>query len=290
MRKIPQKLLILIIIINFIVMILEGTTAINNSNSKNTTINNQMEKNRLEEIKGKGEIIVDSPLNDITYFYLDTKTNKITGIDADIITEIAKRLGINKVEIKESPFSDLLEKLNNDNNIDISAGGIYITPEREELVSFTEPLYKGSESIVVPTFSKINFKSDLKNAIVGVEKGTVFVTLTEKWKENNLIKDIVIYETSADVLNAVNRNEIDAGIVDSVIVKYSLLKDKNLLIRMIKDYTPEVYGTVGIAIRKNDTTLLNAFNEKINEMKADGTIYAILVNNGLDKANMISDK
>ena len=288
MRRISRKLLILVVIINFIVMILEGTTAIDNS--KTTTTNNQTEKNRLEEIKGKGEITVDAPLNDITYFYLDTKTNKITGIDADIITEIAKRLGINKVEINESPFSDLLENLNNDNSIDISAGGIYITPEREELVSFTEPLYKGSEAIVVQTFSKINFTSDLKDAIVGVEKGTVFVTLAEKWKQNNLIKDIVIYETSADVLNAINCNKIDAGIVDSVIVKYSLLKDKNLLLRMLKDYTPEVYGTVGIAIRKNDTTLLQAFNEKINEMKADGTLYAILVNNGLDKANMISDK
>ena len=192
MRKIPQKLLILIFIINFIVMILEGTTAIDNS--KTTTINNQMEKNRLEAIKGKGEITVVSPLNDITYFYLDPKTNKISGIDADIITEIAKRLGINKVEMKVSPFSDLLERLNTDDSIDISAGGIYITPKREELVSFTEPLYKGSEAIVVPTFSTINFKCDLKNAVVGVEKGTVFLNLAEEWKKSNLIKDIVIFE------------------------------------------------------------------------------------------------
>jgi len=287
MRKIPQKLLILIFIINFIVMILEGTTAIDNS--KTTTINNQIEKNRLEDIKGKGEITVVSPLNDITYFYLDTKANKITGIDADIINEIAKRLGINKVEMKVSPFSDLLERLNTDDSIDISAGGIYITPKREELVSFTEPLYKGSEAIVVPAFSTINFKSDLKNAVVGVERGTVFEGLAEKWKKSNLIKDIVIFDTSADLLNAINSNKVDAGIVDSVIVKYSLLKDKNLILRMLKDYKTEVSATVGIAVRKNDTTLLNAFNEKINEMKADGTLYAILVNNGLDKANMISN-
>ena len=288
MRKISQKLLILIVIINFIVMILEGATAI--GNSKITTINNQMEKNRLEEVKEKGEITVSSPLNDITYFYLDTKTNKITGIDADIINEIAKRLGINNVEMKISPFSDLLERLNTDDSIDISAGGIYITPKREEIVSFTEPLYKGSEAIVVPTFSTINFKSDLKNAVVGVERGTVFLNLAQEWKKSSLIKDIVIFDTSADLLNAINSNKVDAGIVDSVIVKYSLLKDKNLILRMLKDYTPEVYGSVGIVIRKKDTTLLHAFNEKINEMKVDGTIYAILVNNGLDKSNMISDK
>jgi len=246
-----------------------------------------MKKNRLEAIKGKGEITVVSPLNDITYFYLDTKTNKISGIDAEIINEIAKRLGINKVEMKVSPFSDLLERLNTDDSIDISAGGIYITPKREEIVSFTQPLYKGSEAIVVPTFSTINFKSDLKNAILGVERGTVFLNLAEEWKKSNLIKDIVIFDTSADLLNSINSNKVDAGIIDSVILKYSLLKDKNLILRMLKDYTPEVIGTVGIAVRKNDTTLLHAFNEKINEMKADGTIYAILVENGLDKANMI---
>lgn len=287
MRKIPHKLLMLIVIINFIGMILEGTTAIDNS--KPTVINNATENNRLDIMKEKGVITVVSPLNDSTYFYRDTKTNKITGIDADIIFEIAKRLGINKVEMKVVPFSDLLEKLNTDDSIDIAAGGIYITPKREELVSFTQPLYKGSEAIVVPTFSTINFKSDLKNAAVGVVKGTVFESLADKWKENNLIKDIVIFETSADLLNAINSNKVDAGIVDSVIVKYSLLKDKNLLLRMLKDYTPEACGTVGIPVRKNDIGLLNALNTKISEMKEDGSLYAILVENGLDKDNMISE-
>lgn len=288
MKKIPQKLLILIVIINFIGMILEGTISTNNS--KTAIINKLIEKDRLEAIKENGIINVVSPLNDISYFYLDTKTNKITGIDADITFEIAKRLGINKVKMKAvTPFSDLLERLNTDDSIDISAGGIYITPKREELVSFTEPLYKGAEAIVVPKFSPINFKGDLVNAVVGVEKGTEFLRLAEEWKKNNLIKDIVIFETSADVLNAVNDNKIDAGIVDSVIVKYSLLKDKNLILRMLKGYTPEVIGTVGIAVRKSDIKLLNALNEKINEMKADGALYAILIKNGLDKNNMIYD-
>lgn len=285
MRKISKRLLILIVIISFIGIILEGTTPIDSS--KTTMINESIENDRLETIKEKGVINVVAPLNDITYFYLDSKTNKLTGIDADIITEVAKRLGINKVEMKITPFSGLLQELNADNNIDLSAGGIYITPKRQEIAAFTEPLYKGSEAIVVPTFSTINFKSDLKNAIVGVEKGTVFVGVAEKWKKNNLIKDIEIFETTADVLNAINNNKIDAGIVDSVIVKYSLLKDKNLLLRMLKGYTPEVSSTVGIALRINDTTLLNAFNEKINEMKADGTLYTILVQNGLDRENMI---
>lgn len=72
--------------------------------------------------------------------------------------------------MKKIPFSDLLEKLNTDESIDMVASGIYITPEREKLVTFTEPLYKETEAVIVRKFSKINFISDLKNAVVGVEK------------------------------------------------------------------------------------------------------------------------
>ena len=135
--------------------------------------------------------------------------------------------------------------------------------------------------------SNINFKSDLKNAVVGVVKGTVFVELAEKWKENKVIKDMVIFETTADALNAINSAKVDAGLVDSIIVKYSLKKEKNLSLRVLKDYTPEVYGNVVISVGKHDNSLLNELNKIINDMKADGTLYGILIDNGLDKSNMI---
>ncbi|EHJ00765.1 ABC-type transporter, periplasmic subunit family 3 [Clostridium sp. DL-VIII] len=285
MKKILKKLSILIIAVNFIGIML-GSTAIADD-SEAAVINGSIEKDRLQKIKEKGVINVDTPLNDISYFYRDTQTGKLSGIDADIIVEISKRLGIEKIEMKQVLFSDLLEILNTDDSVDIADGGIYITPKREEVVSFTQPLYKGSEVIIVPTFSRINFKDDLKNAVVGVEKGTVFVELAEKWKNDNQIRDIVIFKNTSELLNALNDKEIDAGIADSVIVKYSLLKDPNLRVRILKDYLPEIYGNVGIAVRKNDVTLLSAFNEKINEMRADGTLYAILVENGLDKSNMV---
>jgi len=284
MKKILKKLLIFIVIVNFFGIILECTIV--RSNSKTIITNVSIAKDRLQTIKEKGVITVASPLSDISYFYIDNNTNKIAGIEADIITEIAKRLGIDKIGTKNVQFSNLLEKLNIDDSIDIAAGGIFITPEREKVVDFTEPLYKATESVVVPTFSNLNFKDDLKNGVVGVEKGTVYVNLAERWKKDNLIKDLVIFENTPELLDAINSNKINAGLVDSVIIKYSLIKEKNLHLRTLKGYTPEMTGNVGIAVRKNDATLLNALNEKINEMKADGTLYAILIENGLDKTNM----
>ncbi|WP_238916997.1 ABC transporter substrate-binding protein [Clostridium sp. YIM B02555] len=254
-----------------------------------STVEAAIEKDRLQTIIERGVINVASGY-DVPFFYMDSKTNQISGIDANIITEIVKRLGIKKTEVKKVPFESLLEKLNTDDSIDIAASGIYIIPEREKLVVFTEPLYKETEAVIVPKFSEINFMSDLKNAVVGVEKGTAFEELAKKWKGNNLIKDVMFFENSSELLNVINNGKVDAGVSDSVVVNYLLLKNKNLFLRTLKGYTPEIPGTVGIAVRKDDKSLLNALNKAISDMKADGTLYTILVDNGLDKSNMIENK
>lgn len=271
----------------FFGMIFESSAGKYDSRVIVTNVSEQ--KDRLQLIKEKGEITVASPQNDVSYFYIDPSTKKLEGTEADIITEIGSRLGISKIETRNSPFVNLLDKLNTDDSIDIASGGIFITPEREKIVAFTQPIYKATEAVVVPTFSNINFKSDLKNAVVGVEKGTVYESMGERWKNDKIIKDITIFENSTELLDAIYKRKIDAGLVDSVIVKYSLLKNKNIPLRILKDYNPELSGNIAIALRNNDKTLLNALNEKIKEMKADGTLYAILVENGLDKSNMISN-
>ncbi|HEX9026130.1 MAG TPA: ABC transporter substrate-binding protein [Clostridium sp.] len=278
-----KKIFTLIVIINLIGIIIGCRTC----NSETTIANSSIEKDRLELIKEKGIIIVAGPPKEIPFFFINPKTNQISGIDFDIISEIARRLGINKVEIKEATFASLLEKLNTDYSVDMAVGGIFITPESEEVVSFTKPLYKESEAVIVPKFSKINFMNDLRNAVVGVEKGTIFEDLAKKWKENNLIKEVVILESTTELFDAIRNGKIDAGLADSIIINYHLMEEKDPLLRSLKDYTPELQGIMGIAVKKNDTSLLNALNKIIDEMKADGTLNAILAKDGLDKNNMI---
>jgi len=278
-----KKVVALIVIINFIFGIIGVTVNINEI----ARADNIIEKDRLQTIKEKGTINVAAASSDPPFYFLDVNTQKVRGIDGDIINEISNRLKINKVDFKSTVFSELLQRLKTDENIDIASGGMYITPEREKEVSFTQPLYKETETIIVPKASKINFKDDLKNAIVGVEKGTTYVELAQRWKTVGLIKDIEIFESISELLNSINNGKIDAGIADSLVIKNTLKNHTNLFLRTLVDYVPELIGNIGIAVRKNDNTLLNALNEKIDEMKADGTLYAILKENGLDKDNIV---
>lgn len=282
-----KKIFTLIIIIGLIGIVIECTT----SSSKIATTNASQDKDRLQTIKEKGIITIVSPPKEIPFFYVEPETKEISGIDADIINEIAKRLGINKVEVKEESFSNLFERLKTDNSIDMAVGGIFITPEGEESLEFTKPLYKETETVIVPKFSDINYKSDLKNAVVGVERGTIFVDLAQEWKKNGVVKDVIVFESTTDLLNAICYTKIDAGIADSIVVNSVLSKDDSKLpLRILKDYTPELHGTIGMAVRKNDISLLKSVNEIIDGMRADGTLYAILVENGLDKNNIIETR
>lgn len=89
---------------------------------------------------------------------------------------------------------------------------------------FTQPLYKETKTSIVPKASKINFKDDLKNAMIKVERETIYVELAQKWKGNGLIKDIKLFESISELLNAINNGKIDAGMEDSLIIKNSLKK------------------------------------------------------------------
>lgn len=262
-----KKIFTSIVIINIIGIIIGFMIAPRETIMANSSI----EKDRLEMIKEKGIITIAAPSKEIPFFWINAETNKMSGIDADVITEITRRLGINKVEIKEVTFADLLNKFNADDSIDIAVGGIFITPESEKLVAFTKPLYKESETVIVPRFSKINFMSDLKNAVIGVEKGTIFEDLAKKWEKNNLIKDALSLDSTTDLFNAISSGKIDAGLADSIIINY-YIKEKDPLLRQLKGYTPELQGVMGIAVKKDDVFLLNALNKAINDMKADGAL------------------
>ncbi|OOM72682.1 ABC transporter glutamine-binding protein GlnH precursor [Clostridium puniceum] len=188
------------------------------------------------------------------------------------------------------PFPNLLQQLNNDDSIDIVADGMYITDERKKEALFTNIWYKESEAVIVPKISKIVFQEDLKNAIVGAQKGTEFLDLAEKLKTEGLVKDIIIFENQPELLLAITTGKVDAGILDSIVATYLISHDNNLYLKILSPYEPKALGNIAGAVRKNDVSLANAINQQINEMKQDKTIFNILQKYGLNIDYFVSIK
>lgn len=235
----------------------------------------------LSAIKEKGVLVVGSS-NDAPFAYMDASSNKFSGVDADIIREVAKRLGIAKVEMKQIPFENLLIELNN-KTVDMVTDGMYIKPERLEKALFTDVWYKEGEAVVVKKDSSIKSKEDLKDKVIGGQKGTAFLEIAQKWLNEGKIKDLKIFGSQAELMMAVNTGKIDACVTDGIVAGYTLKQDSSLDLRILSPYEAEAAGKIGAAIRFEDKELNDAVNKAINDMKKDGTLMKILEQYGLNQ-------
>src|SRR5471030_126606 len=226
MKKMYKKLLVLGIVVSCI-GIMVGCGA----SSGGSTPSSAKAKDTLEVAKEKGVLTVASS-NDAPFAFMDAKTNLFTGIDAEIIGEVAKRLGINKVEMKQIPFENLLIELNN-NSVDMVTDGMYVKDERKKLAKFTNIWYKEGEAIIIPKNSKITSKEDLKNAVVGGQKGTAFLETAQNWQKDGLVKDVTIFGSQSDLMLAVNTGKIDACITDGMVAGYTLAQDSSLELKIL---------------------------------------------------------
>lgn len=282
MKKICEKLLVLIVIVVSCVGVMAGCGA----SSGGSASSNDKGKDTLAEAKEKGVLTVASS-NDAPFAFIDSKTNEFTGIDAEIITEAAKRIGINKVEMKQIPFENLLVELNN-NTVDMVTDGMYVKDERKKKALFTNIWYKEGEAIVIPKDSKITSKEDLKNAVVGGQKGTAFLETAQKWKNDGLVKDVTVFGSQSELMLAVNTGKIDACITDGMVAGYTLSQDSSLNLKILAPYKAESTGMIAAAVRKNDTALADAINEQIDNMKNDGTILKLLKKYGMNEDYFVS--
>ena len=239
----------------------------------------------LNDLRAKGTLVVASS-NDAPFAYMDMNSNSFAGVDAEIIKEAAKRLGIGKVEMKQVPFENLLLELNN-KTVDMVTDAMYIKPERLEKALFTDIWYKEGEALVVKADSAIQTKEDLKNAVIGGQKGMTFLELAQKWQAAGKVKEVKVFNSQAELMMAVSTGKIDACLTDGIVASYTLKQNDSLKLRILSPYEAEAAGKIGAALRFEDKDFLAEFNKTLNEMRADGSLTKILESYGLSKDYMV---
>jgi polar amino acid transport system substrate-binding protein len=207
-------------------------------------------------------------------------------VDSDIIKEIARRLGVKKVEMKQIPFENLLISLDN-GSVDMVTDAMYIKPERLQKALFTNIWYTEAEAVVVKKESDIKSKSDLKDKVIGGQKGMTFLELADKWKNDGIVKDVKVFNSQSELMMAVNTGKIDACVTDGIVAAYTLKQNSSLDLRILSPYEPEASGKIGAAVRFADKDLLDAVNTELEKMRNDGTLKKILEKYGLPESYMV---
>ena len=219
------------------------------------------------------------------YEYKDGK--KIVGIDAEIAEAIAAKLG-KKLVIKDVDFGSIIAGVQT-GKYDFGMAGLTVTDERKEQVNFSETYATGVQVFIVKIDSKYTSIDDFfnydaegnpvslkdENVKIGVQESTTGDIYSsddvEKWGfgENRVTR----YKTGAEAVEALKKGSVDAVIIDNEPAK-SFVKQNADSIKILE--TEYAYEDYAIAVNKADAQLLADINKALAELKADGTLDAII--------------
>jgi len=196
--------------------------------------------------------------------------NELVGFDVDIAREVARRLN-RKPELITTAWDGIIAGLMA-KKFDLIIGSMAITDERLKSVSFSDPYYISGAQMVTRKGTTIADAADLKGKVVGV---TVGETYAEYVQENIPgVKRVNSYKGGVPSLLLELRNKrIDAFVTDRLVGLAAIKQAGGAGAVLAGDllYTERI----GIAVRKEDTTLLAQVNAALAAMKEDGTYATI---------------
>lgn len=212
------------------------------------------------------------------------ENRQIVGVDVDIVNRVAEKMQ-KKTQIKNVEFDVIIDNVEAGRIADAGAAGLTITPAREEKVNFTIPYYTSVQYVIFDRNMPPSLRDDhvvweaLEGARLGSQIGSTGYIFVEDEIENGVlfgtnttIKGIDSHQLAADSIKA---HIIDYAIADELVAKFIVEKNPEF------DALPLYYSgptreddypvkeSYAIAVNKERTELLEAFNEVLAEMSTE---------------------
>ena len=223
----------------------------------------------LSKIKEEGKLKVGMSVDYAPYefFVMENGEKKMVGLDIDLISEIAKDLGV-EYEIQEMEFSTICDATRN-GIIDLGVSGLSPDEERSQIVDFSNIYFQAEQGILINKNAAESIKSidDLKGKKVGAQNGSIQATLAQGI-ENANVKLLPEVPTLIQDLIA---GHLDAVIVELPVADIQATVHEELVVaeEKIKDTSG---GGSAIAIPKGQEALLASVNKTLERLESEGKI------------------
>lgn len=150
-------------------------------------------------------------------------------------------------------------------NYDAIIAGMSITPERDEVIDFTQNYTPPSPS----AYAALSEDVDLEGGVIAAQTGTIqaeHVTSTGA--------TLVEFPNPEEVVAAIRSGEADAGMADKDFL--TPFVENNADLAFVGEDIP-LGGGIGMGFRESDTELRETFDAAIQSMKDDGTLNELIV-------------
>ena len=199
-------------------------------------------------------------------YEMTTDSGEIEGIDVDTAKAIAEKLGL-ELQIDDMDFDAALLSVQQ-GKADIVMAGVTVTDERKAVMDFSDSYATGIQSIIVPNDSDIASPDDLAGKKIGTQRGTTgYIYCTDDFGEDA----VVAYDSGLTAVQALNNGQVDAVVIDNAPATEYVAANPGLKV-LDTSYAEEDYA-IGMA---KGSALEDAVNKALEELKADGTLQAIV--------------
>ena len=199
-------------------------------------------------------------------YEMTTDSGDFEGIDIDVAAAIAEKLGL-ELQVDDMDFDAALLAAQSGKS-DMVMAGVTVTDERQKVMDFSDTYAEGIQSIIVPEDSDIASADDLAGKIIGTQRGTTgYIYCTDDFGDEN----VMAYDNGLTAVQALTNGQVDAVVIDNAPAQEFVAANPGLKI-LDTSYAEEDYA---IGMAKN-SPLEDAVNSALEELKADGTLQAIV--------------
>lgn len=199
----------------------------------------------------------------------------LTGFDIDIAEALCEEMNA-ECEFVTQDWDGMIPALVA-GKFDAIIASMSITEERKQTVDFSNKYYNTPPAIAVPKDSDIEAATD--EALDGRAIGAQSATTHSNYAEEKLSSaDLRLYPTPDEYKLDLASGRIDAVIDDVVVLSEWLDTEDGACCKILDTLTPDpvINGEgAGVAIRKGEDELREAFNAAIEAIREDGTYQEI---------------
>lgn len=199
-------------------------------------------------------------------YEMTTDDGGFEGIDVEIATAIAEKLGL-ELQIDDMDFDSALLAVQQGKS-DIVMAGVSVTEDRLLVMDFSDSYATGVQVVIVPEGSEVTVDT-LGDYIIGTQRATTGnICCTDDYGEDH----VVAYDNGITAVQALMNGQVDCVVIDSAPAQEFVNANAGLTI-LDTEYVSEEYA---IGMAKGNTALVDAVNNALEELTADGTIQSIV--------------
>lgn len=264
-----KKLIALVLVLVMALSLVACASSGNKTSTDDTAAKNDTDTASVVTIE-KGKLLMATNAAFPPY-EMTTDDGGYAGIDVEIATEIAKKLGL-ELEILDMDFDAALLAVNQGKS-DIVMAGVTVNEDRKLVMDFTNSYSTGIQKVIVKEDSDVTM-DNLGEKMIGAQRGTTGYIYASDTPENDGYGEdhVNAYDNGATAVQALINGQVDAVIIDGAPAAEFVKANPGLKL-LDGDWALENYA---IGCDKGNTQLVEAINAVLAELTADGTIQKIV--------------